>query len=147
MRTPKSNTGAHIDIPQDVRDLAALIPLINDRLRRAAGGETVVTRTTVVNASASQGMSIAWRTIAQDSEQRPGERLAVILVDTSAGPVVFRLLPFSAVKGAVLAVKKSSLDSNTVTIKAAEGENIDGQPEIVLSQVKACWIGGANAVA
>ncbi len=39
-QTPKSNTGAHIDIPGDVKDLKQLIPLINDRLGVAAG-ETV----------------------------------------------------------------------------------------------------------
>ncbi len=151
MRTAKANTGAPQDIPDDVRDVATLLPILNERLRRLTGGQTTVNRTTVIKPGegGGGGVSITYRKINADSEQLGSELsgIVIVLVDTSGGPVVFRLRDCVEVRTAVIiAVKKTTADGNAATVKAAEGQNIDGSTEVVLSQPKACWVGGACAV-
>lgn len=87
-----------------------------------------------------------WRVISADDYQVPTD--VMVLVDTSAGPVTFELLPSSEVADQVLTVKKISDDYNPMHIRAniPLSQNIDGLTVLTFSDPFACWVGRANAI-
>ena len=71
------------------------------------------------------------RTITANATQRVTDGL--VLCDTSAGNIVFSLLPAADIPNLQLWVQKITSDTNTVTIQAYTGDLLDGQPSLVLS--------------
>lgn len=57
----------------------------------------------------------------------------VILCDTTAGPITVTLLSAIVMAGQILYIKKITSDGNSVTVLPAAGDNIDGNPSVVLA--------------